>query len=326
MAQPRVFGGIADVEPSNNTPAGATRLSLDPFRATSGVCTLASGDNDYFVLENVVVGQAYAVSIAPIEDLPTSFLTPDTKIEVSNPANAVIASDDDSGTDFPAASPHGSVARFYATTAGDYRIRVFGFSPASTGKYLISVSEIQVLTFAATDHWADDLEDVVFPNVDVLDLQATPNQIGFTVFGTTTDVDYLAIDLVQGDILMASVVSTGALSSDSPNFAACDPTLSVIATDAATTLVTNANDGAGQSIGGNSSGIGATVRLLAPATGRYYLKLQNNSGGSLAAISTTLLRRAPTAPAFCTGDADGSGVVNFDDLTTVLANFGATCP
>lgn len=35
---------------------------------------------------------------------------------------------------------------------------------------------------------------------------------------------------------------------------------------------------------------------------------------------------APAAPAptFCVGDADGSGSVNFSDITTVLANFGAT--
>ena len=32
----------------------------------------------------------------------------------------------------------------------------------------------------------------------------------------------------------------------------------------------------------------------------------------------------PAAPAPCPGDADGSGLVNFDDMTTVLANFGNT--
>ena len=40
--------------------------------------------------------------------------------------------------------------------------------------------------------------------------------------------------------------------------------------------------------------------------------------------STLRARVAPPAPTPCLGDADGSGTVNFDDLTTVLANFGAT--
>lgn len=31
-------------------------------------------------------------------------------------------------------------------------------------------------------------------------------------------------------------------------------------------------------------------------------------------------------PAFCVGDADGSGTVNFDDITAVLGNFGASYP
>jgi hypothetical protein len=34
----------------------------------------------------------------------------------------------------------------------------------------------------------------------------------------------------------------------------------------------------------------------------------------------------PDAPAPCLGDADGSGRVDFDDLTTVLRTFGFTCP
>ena len=34
----------------------------------------------------------------------------------------------------------------------------------------------------------------------------------------------------------------------------------------------------------------------------------------------------PAPPSACPGDADGSGRVDFDDLTTVLANFGTVCP
>jgi hypothetical protein len=33
-----------------------------------------------------------------------------------------------------------------------------------------------------------------------------------------------------------------------------------------------------------------------------------------------------TPPAFCPGDSNGDGVVNFGDVTSVLANFGAFCP
>jgi hypothetical protein len=31
-------------------------------------------------------------------------------------------------------------------------------------------------------------------------------------------------------------------------------------------------------------------------------------------------------PPVCFGDADGSGIVNFADITSVLANFGNACP
>lgn len=35
---------------------------------------------------------------------------------------------------------------------------------------------------------------------------------------------------------------------------------------------------------------------------------------------------AVVIPAFCAGDADGNGIVNFADITSVLANWLGMCP
>jgi hypothetical protein len=42
-------------------------------------------------------------------------------------------------------------------------------------------------------------------------------------------------------------------------------------------------------------------------------------------MTTVLANFGNTTTAYGLGDADGSGLVNFDDLTTVLANFGTVC-
>jgi hypothetical protein len=52
------------------------------------------------------------------------------------------------------------------------------------------------------------------------------------------------------------------------------------------------------------------------------------SNGNIEANEYVLLDLSIFAPppVFCAGDADGSGAVNFADITSVLAAFGAACP
>jgi hypothetical protein len=74
-----------------------------------------------------------------------------------------------------------------------------------------------------------------------------------------------------------------------------------------------------------------TVRVRAsagasPSEPIYIVFNQGNRPASEHQAAIDYVNNVILAPAFCSGDASGDGVVNFTDITTVLANFGVQNP
>ena len=318
----QLLGSRVDTEPTNDTPAGADLATSSAGNVSRVQAWLDAGDFDHFKITKSLFTDpgAFVVLVTPIELAPGGLSTPDTIVEVFAPNNSLIASDDDSGTDFPAGpGPRGSVVRFVAIDTGDYIIKVRGFSGATSGAYLLTVAQIDILANDSFPHWVSDLEGGVPPSAALLDITTNPIMLGLGGSSGLDDIDFASVDLRRGDIFSVSVVGVEGLNA---NFSSPDIILTLLAPDAVTPLVMSSNDTAGQSPGGNNSGVGGTIRFIAPSTGRYHLRFQSTANGSgFYSVVTSVLRADPNCP----GDADGSGTVNFNDITTVLANLGAVC-
>jgi len=81
---------------------------------------------------------------------------------------------------------------------------------------------------------------------------------------------------------------------------------------------------------GSLTGANATAAQMQAVLGSLtalYIRgeFKNNLDDTTYLDSVRLTPGTTNPPTCCAGDADGSGVVNFDDLTTVLANFGSVC-
>jgi len=322
-ASAAVLGGITDIEPTNNTSAGAGFVSFSGQGVTRAICTLTPGDVDYFTFNTGFLGPegAYLIMTTPLESLPTNFSTPDTIIEVFNPSGTLIAFDDDGGSDSIGTSARGSIVRFKPTSGGSHRIRVRGFNATTAGRYMITFAQVNLLDSVHEPHWVSDFENGPMPNVDHLDLQTFHMMHGLYSSANSSDLDHASFDMNAGDVLTISAVGVSQLEDATPTWSSPDMTMSILDTNGVTTLVTNVNDSAGQVPGGTNSGVGSTIRFRAPATGRYFLKLQNTAGAGFSSLTTSYLPAQS-----CEGDADGNGVINFSDITSVLANFNTTCP
>lgn len=65
-----------------------------------------------------------------------------------------------------------------------------------------------------------------------------------------------------------------------------------------------------------------TIFATQESVGLYDCVVTNAFGSATSSAAILGVRPSP----FCAGDADGNGVINFTDITSVLANFNAMCP
>lgn len=311
--------GIRDVEPTNNTQAGATSIGTGGRLITRGVLNLSPGDNDWFSLSGgfLTADDSYVIVITPLGALPGSFATPDTIVEVRSPANVLIASDDDAGSDLPAASARGSVVRFDASLVGDYHIRVTGFDGNTSGAYMMTLVQANLVGADTFPDWVSDLE-VVPPGSHELDVTTFPTTYGFGASSGINDSDFMAVVLAAGDLLTVSAVGVDGLDA---NWSDPNIDLAILDVNGVSVLVSNGADAAGQSPGGANSGVGGTIRFRAPADGKYFIRFNTSAGGGFYGVAMSYVPATG-----CDGDADGNGVVNFADITSVLANFNLACP
>jgi hypothetical protein len=306
-------GYATDFDPFNDNTSGASFLNFARENIIIGRGELSPGDLDYWGV-NLSAGQSLLIVTTPLGNVPFSFNTPDTIVSVRNVGDAALAANDDAGNDSGFAAIRGSVLRFRAPAAGTYYIRVEGFNGNQTGPYAIAFADV---TSSVAD-WSETFnDDLAFADViPIAELGPSVGQAGTE----NPAVDFYSIDLNAGDIIIASGVPLANLPTDwsIPNL-----NLIVYATDGATILLQSVND-----LGDNfpftsflNNG-GATVRFRAPGAGRYHFLITEDVPSS--SFYSLFLARVPSS--FCPGDADGSGIVNFTDITTVLANFGNACP
>ncbi len=136
---------VADVEPGNNTIAGAPVVALgEQGRAIVFRATLTAGDTDIFRCNLGNNGQVAFITTPMGETGFGPLTSPDTFVSILDSAGAtVIAGNDDDGCTaiIPNVFSFGSAVRFRAPTSGRYYVRVSGFN-GDTGEYRASFALI----------------------------------------------------------------------------------------------------------------------------------------------------------------------------------------
>lgn len=143
----QAFAGIPDIEPSNNTLAGAApSISYPTPWADVGVLTLTPNDTDFIKIW-LNAGEYFTASIHPL-DSPTD---PDTVIALFDGVNpTAVVWDDDSGYGL------GSTILWHSTASGWYYLAVTGNHAGSQdqmtyyegathgadGQYILTVSAV----------------------------------------------------------------------------------------------------------------------------------------------------------------------------------------
>lgn len=306
-------GYATDSDPFNNSPGGSSFLNFSRKNIIIGRGELTPGDLDYWAV-NLSEGQSLLIVTTPLGGLTFGFGTPDTIVSVRNSSDVSLVENDDAGNDSGIAAIRGSLVRFRAPAAGTYYIRVEGFFNNQTGPYAIAFADVTPNTYDWVETFNDYLEVA-----DVIPIAELGPSVGAA--GTENPaVDFYSIDLNAGDIVVASGVPLTNLPTDwsIPNL-----NLIVYAADGTTVLLPSVNDqGANFPFTSLLNNGGATVRFRAASAGRYHFFVTEDVPSS--SSYSLFLARIPAS--FCPGDADGNGTVAFLDITTVLANFGNTCP
>lgn len=307
-------GAIPEYEPANNTSGGATPIDFNNRTTAVGILNLTSNDNDYFTI-TAAAGEIFSIFTVPLSTLPNGFNQADTVLEVNAPGGAFLVSSDDCGHTFPnGVTRRSSGIRFTATAAGTYTIRVRGFSAADAGRYGLLVSRLD--SYEYTEETGATFAESAF----VANQIAGP-LVGFAVTGAN-DFDFYAVDLNPGDVLLAATCST----SDGTNLNDTNMDIRLFAPDQSTILVSSFSDACANSPAGGSFNTASTnpfILARANQTGTHYVQVTptaGNTGADYRMITWVI------PGTFCNGDADGSGRVVFLDVTTVLANFGNSCP
>lgn len=311
-----IIGRIPDIEPNNNTPAAATDVLFPvPLCAAVvvGECALTPGDVDYFKLFPST-GERIAIMTVPLDDLPQSFDTPDTILELQiGAAKADLAggpsdveSNDDGGDDFPqnAAIVRGSAIQHVAAFTGLHTLRVSLVPGAAGGRYVLLAARVPGSNCI---FWEESLSNSTPADADELALQNGPVVVAAS--SAPGIANYFSIDMETGDVLAAATIPTTTALDDA------DTILAVIASDGVTVLAENDD--------ADNPDRGSAIRFQAPAPGTYFLRethFLTSPAGAYALIAH--LSKAPQCP----GDADGNGVISFSDITEVLKNFNFACP
>ncbi|MBL8746375.1 MAG: hypothetical protein JNK58_08480 [Phycisphaerae bacterium] len=313
-----VFGGVlltkvADVEPGNNTIAGAPVVALgEQGRAIVFRASLTTGDTDIYRCNLGNNGQVTFIT-TPVGGGPSDpFTVPDTVVSILNAGGSVLATNDDAGGG--TGNQFGSIARYDSSTPADtVYFRVTGLTAAQVGEYIVTIIE----TFGANTDWTESASNETAATADILDLRLNGAMHGKGTLTTNTDVDVFGIDMLHGETLV--MCTTPVMT----NWLAPDTIVDIIDTNGTTVLFINDDDGC-TAIVPNVTSRGSAVRFKAPKTGRYYVRVRGFQGATGEYRASFAL--IPPAEFTCDGDADGNGVVNFADITNVLANFNMTCP
>ena len=299
----------------NDPPLGYAIQSFDFSRTTVkvGRGRLTPGSlYDWSVF--LLADQTLVVITTPLSGLPQSLNTPDTLVSIRD-SSGVLVSNDHAGADLPVDTVRGSVVRFVAPQQGFYSVRVEGAGGNQTGEFAVHFTTADV----NDRDWEETGNDTP-ATAGFLPLSEIGPNMGYGEIELSTTLDYYRVDLNFGDILIASAnpVSNVPIDWNNP-----DLRMRIFGPDGVTTLLTTDSDGAGTFPASADSGV--TARFRAPARGTYYVLVDSNQprpGFLDAYILFTARIPAPSCP----GDADGSGVVNFNDITTVLASLGYSCP
>lgn len=145
---------ILDIEPTNNTRAGATLIGGTVPWADVGIMRLIANDGD-FLKVHLDAGQWLTAITYPMDDFPNQPpLDPDTVMALfdATSTTALVFNDDANG--------FGSAIRYRATVSGFYYIGITGYhggsgqgtlayyenpvysSAGSTGQYILTVSVV----------------------------------------------------------------------------------------------------------------------------------------------------------------------------------------
>jgi hypothetical protein len=96
---PTIAGGdFADTDPTNDAFAGADAITIGAAGAAVAMSEMLANDVDYYAL-NLLQGQVLSVVTAGMDDLPFSFLVPDTVIALFDSGGTPLVINDDSGDD-----------------------------------------------------------------------------------------------------------------------------------------------------------------------------------------------------------------------------------
>ncbi|MBL8758940.1 MAG: hypothetical protein JNK35_10970 [Phycisphaerae bacterium] len=224
-------------------------------------------------------GEVIGFMTTPISN-PANFSGPDTIAEMRSPADALITSNDDAGTDGIGAGTvgpvRGSMLRYRPLDGGNYNVRVRGFSAADAGVF--TATYVRFTPGVPADFEDNDTAD---------DVPGGANDVGITGdgqaklgFGTLTlnDIDYYVINVTAGDVISAFTIPLGNLNT---NFAAPDTLLSVRNPDGS--ILFQNDDAGADAIGLSSVGPtrGSTIRYQATVTGQVLLAVAGFSGSDV---------------------------------------------
>jgi hypothetical protein len=308
-------GTIPDLEPGNNAIASATPLDIACRSTAVGMLEMTPDDTDCYVVPGQV-GDYFCVFTVPLSTLPSAFAQPDTIVEIFGANDELLVGGDDAGSTFPDPGFRlCSAVRFAPQTTGNFKIRVRGYSSATAGRYGLLIANV------SHGQYAEASGNTFAEYADVPNGIAGP-LVGYALTGSG-DTDYYGVDLNPGDVLLAATVST----SITFNLNNTSMDIRVFAPDQATQIVASFTDfGANYPPGGpgfNTTSANAFILARASVAGKHFIEVTKDSTGASADYHLV----SWVIPAeFCPGDADRSGVVQFLDITTVLANFGNSCP
>lgn len=312
---------VVDIEPNNAGPGEVIRLGnevVDPISrigVAQGIGTMSSNGDVDFSQINLNAGDRLLVLTIPLRALPNNFDTPDTIVEILNPAGVVLAASDDGGTDLPSLNSRGSTVRLLAPVAATYRIRVSLFPGSGLGRYAIVVART---TNEQTGDWAECGNDTV-GTADFLHPHLSGPSAGLCDFFAVGDDDWRTMPLARGDVFYVSTMPSSA------NFHLADTVVDLIAPNGVTVLASDDDDDSG---GDNTptANRGSTIRFRVPANGTYFTRTSPFDGDSVDREYFYISGVIPAALIdSCEGDADNDGDVDFADVTSVLQHFLEVC-
>lgn len=263
--------GFHDVEPDNDTAAGAGPVALTAGGAALGYGFLDAGDVDFYRVTLPAQGHLW-VATASLSGLPANFDDPQTRVGIFDTDGTSLLVENLGAPSDNLTNQGGNGVRFVAAASGDYFVAVtggadasYGGSHASVGRYAVSLS-LNSATDLATDE-TDDAGNDVRAGAQPLGLAAGDalRLLARLRHVAAGDVDFFSVALATDDVLVASTTPLGdAIEIPDTRLGILDGSGSV--------LVTDDDDGGGNLPGGSYA---STVRYRATAPGTFYVAVAN---------------------------------------------------